>query len=108
METEIKFIRGDNHQIKFKFKTQIDIIDEIYFTVKCEHKYPRIKKSLKNGIELIDGWYNIFFVPTDTDNIDCSLTMKYDIQLITGGKKFTVQKGDFILEEDITTPDCEV
>ena len=104
----IEFFRGDNHQVKFQFKNFDGKIDEMYFTVKCEHKYPRVKKTLNDGIELIDGWYNIFFVPSDTDGIDCSLTMKYDIQIVTGGKKFTVQTGEFNLLEDITTPDCEV
>lgn len=104
----IEFYRGDNHQVKFQFKSFTGKIDEMYFTVKCEQKYPRVKKCLGNGIELIDDWYNVFFVPEDTDGIDCSLTMKYDIQIITGGKKFTVQTGEFNLLEDITTPDCEV
>ena len=105
---DIEFYRGDDHQVKFKFNGFTGIVDELYFTVKCQHKYPRIKKKLGEGIELVDGWYVLTFIPSDTDGIECSLEMKYDIQLITGGKKFTVQTGEFILKEDITTPDCEV
>ena len=104
----IEFYRGDNHQLKFKFTTFTGVIDEIYFTVKCEQKYPRIKKKLKNGIELIGEWYYLNFEPKDTEGIDCSFKMKYDIEILTEGKKYTVQKGDFVLLEDITTPDCEV
>ena len=104
----IEFFRGDDHQEKFKFKTFTGVIDEIYFTVKCEHKYPRIKKKLKDGIEFVDGWYYLTFIPSDTECIDCNLKMQYDIQIITNGKKYTVQKGEFVLLEDVTTPDCEV
>lgn len=105
---EIRFYRGDDHQEKFRFKTFTGIIEELYFTVKCKNKYPRIKKKLGNGIELIDDWYYITFLPSDTDKLLCDLEMEYDIEIITSGKKYTVQKGTFILEEDITTPDCEV
>lgn len=105
---EIKFFRGDNHQEKFKFKTFTGAIKEIFFTVKCENGYPRIKKRLNKGIELIDNWYYITFLPSDTDNLPCDVGMKYDIEIIVGDEKYTVQKGDFILEEDVTTPDCEV
>lgn len=105
---EIRFYRGDNHQEKFRFKTFTGTIDKIYFTVKCVNKYPKIQKRLGDGIELIDGWYYITFLPSDTDKLSCDLKMEYDIEIIVSGKKYTVQKGSFILEEDVTTPDCEV
>lgn len=105
---DIKFYRGDDHQEKFRFVNFTGTIEEIFFTVKCANKYPRIKKRLGEGIELIDGWYYLTFVPSDTDGLDCNVQMQYDIQIIVGGKKFTVQKGSFTLEEDITTPECEV
>jgi hypothetical protein len=104
----ISFFRGDDHQEKFRFKTFAGNVEELYFTVKCKNKYPRIKKKIGNGIELIEGWYYITFLPSDTDNLSCDLEMEYDIEIVTGGKKYTVQKGTFTLEEDITTPDCEV
>ena len=104
----INFYRGDDHQEKFRFKTFTGNIDDIFFTVKCKNRYPRIKKKLNNGIELIDDWYYITFVPADTEGLDCNIEMEYDIEIITGGKKYTVLKGVFTLEEDITTPDCEV
>lgn len=104
----MNFIRGDNHQEKFRFKTFTGNIKMIYFTVKCKNKYPRIKKRLGDGIELVEGWYIIDFKPEDTDELSCDLTMEYDIEIITEGNKYTVQKGSFTLEEDVTTPDCEV
>ena len=105
---DIRFYRGDDHQEKFRFKTFTGTIEDMFFTVKCKNKYPRIKKRLGEGIELKDDWYYLTFLPSDTDKLDCNLEMKYDIEIITEGKKYTVQKGSFILEEDVTTPDCEV
>lgn len=105
---KIKFYRGDDHQEKFRFKTFTGTIENMFFTVKCADKCPRIKKRLGDGIELIEGWYYLTFLPSDTNDLMCNLEMEYDIEIITGGKKFTVQKGIFVLEEDITTPDCEV
>lgn len=105
---EIRFLRGDDHQEKFRFKTFNGSIEDMFFTVKCINRYTRIKKRLGDGIELIDDWYNLTFIPSDTDNLSCDLEMEYDIQIITNGKKYTVLKGIFTLEEDITTPDCEV
>lgn len=105
---EIQFFRGDNKQVKFRFKNFTGKVDEVFFTVKCENKIPRIKKKLNNGIELADGWFCINFEPTDTDELECNQRMKYDIEIIFEGKKYTVQTGRFILKEDVTTPDCEV
>ena len=104
----ISFFRGDDHQEKFRFKTFSGTIDDMFFTVKCKNRYSRIKKKLGEGIELIDGWYYLTFLPSDTDKLTPDLEMEYDIEIITEGKKFTVLKGDFVIEEDITTPDCEV
>ena len=106
---EISFIRGDNHQERFRFKDFTGTVDDLFFTVKCKNRYIRIKKRLNDGINLNDdSWYYINFEPADTDNLPCDIEMEYDIQIITSGEKYTVQKGAFVLEEDITTPDCEV
>ena len=105
---DISFTRGDDHQIKFKFKNFTGTIEKMWFTVKCKNKYVRVQKKLGDGIELIDGKYVVTFVPKDTEGLFCDIEMVYDIQIITGGKKYTVLKGEFILDEDVTTPDCEV
>jgi hypothetical protein len=105
---EISFTRGDTHKEKFRFKTYTGSVDNMFFTVKCENKYIRVTKKLGQGIELIDGWYHLTFKPEDTDGIDCSLNMKYDIEIIVQGEKYTIQKGNFLLDEDVTTPECEV
>lgn len=104
----ISFFRGNSHQEKFRFKSFTGKVDNIFFTVKCAEKKVRIKKKLNDGIELIDGWYYLKFVPSDTDELECNERMDYDITIIVRGEKYTVQKGVFLLKENITTPDCEV
>lgn len=104
----ISFYRGDNHKVRFKFKSFTGTIEDMFFTVKCKNKYPRIKKRLNDGITQDGEWYCIVFKPEDTDKLSCDLEMTYDIQIIFEGEKYTIQKGNFVLEEDITTPDCEV
>ncbi len=104
----INFVRGDYHQIRFKFKSYSGSIDAMYLTVKCEQKIPRIRKKLGDGIELVDGWYVVTFEPKDTNEISCSLNLMYDIEIFVGDKPFTIMKDQFLLEEDITTPKEEV
>lgn len=105
---DISFYRGDDHKVRFKFKNFTGTIDKMFFTVKCTNRQPRIKKNLDNGISRDGEYYVIEFSPADTDDLPCYLDMIYDIEIIVGGEKKTVAKGKFILEEDITTPDCEV
>ena len=104
----IKFYRGDDHEEHFRFKTFTGEIENIFFTVKSSSGYPKIKKKLNDGIKLIGDWYHIIFVPEDTNGLNCEDGMVYDISIITNGLKYTVQKGKFTLDEDVTTPDCEV
>lgn len=104
----ISFYRGDDHKVRFKFKNFTGAIDKMFFTVKDTNRVARIKKQLDNGISFYEGYYCIEFSPEDTDELPCYLDMIYDIEIIVGGEKKTVAKGKFILEEDVTTPDCEV
>lgn len=105
---DIRFFRGDDHKVRFKFKNFTGPIEKMYFTVKCTNGRPRIQKKLHNGISEDNGIYCIEISPSDTDNLPCTLDMVYDIEIITGGEKKTVAKGAFNIEEDVTTPDCEV
>ena len=103
----IQFIRGDNHQVRFKFKTFTGVIDKMYFTVKCQLDRVRIQKKLGDGIKYENGYYTIFFVPEDTNGLMCT-EMRYDIEIIVNGETYTIMKNQFILEEDVTTPKEEV
>ena len=104
----IKFYRGDDHSVKFRFLNFNGTIDEIYFTIKNQKKETILHKRLKDGIDIVDDYYVINFVPNDTDNIDIYLEMEYDIQIVVDNKKYTIAKNKFILDEDITTPENEV
>lgn len=106
---EIKFFRGNYHQIRFKFKTYTGTPEKIYLTVRCEKGYKQLHKRLGNGIELVDDWYVITFLPEDTNDIDCSLDMTYDIEIVVDNKKpFTIKKDKFTLLEENTRPEDEV
>lgn len=105
---EIKFFRGNDHEVKFRFPKFNGSIEKVYFTVKCGCKIKRLQKTLGNGIELVDDYYVVTFLPDDTENLMCDLAMKYDIKIITNGKKYTVHKNVFKLEEEVTTSKDEV
>lgn len=105
---EIKFFRGDDHQTRFKFINYSGPIDTVYFTVRNDYRELAITKSLGNGIEKSGDYYVITFTPEDTDKLSVFSEMTYDIEIIINGKKYTVAKDDFILEEDITRPTEEV
>lgn len=105
---KISFFRGDDHEVKFRFPNFNGTIEMIYLTVKCSEKTTRLQKKLGDGIELVDNYYVVTFVPDDTNNLPCYLKMTYDIEIITGGKKYTVLKDEFEIEEDITLPKDEV
>lgn len=105
---EIKFFRGNNHKARFRFTKFTGKPEKMYFTVKCSQKYKRLQKTLGDGIELIDGWYVITFVPEDTNDIDCSLEMTYDIEIIVDGEVYTIEKNAFTLQEENTRPEDEV
>lgn len=104
----IEFFRGDNYELKFKFKNFSGKVDMIYFTVKCQNGIKRIQKKLNDGIKFADDYYIVSFEPKDTDKLPCSLNMAYDIEVIIAEKKYTVAKNKFILDEDITRPSDEV
>lgn len=105
---KVIFYRGDDHQIKFKLKNFAGEIEQMYFTVKCKAGTKRLQKKLNDGITKEDEYYIVTFVPSDTDNLPCYLNMIYDIEIITGGKKFTLVKDEFVILEDVTTPKDEV
>lgn len=104
----IKFFRGNDHEVKFRFKNFTGTIEKMYFTVKCAAGKVRLQKTIGNGIEKVDDWYVITFVPADTNDIQCYLKMFYDIEIVVGGKVKTVAKNSFVLEEKVTRPEDEV
>ena len=105
---EIKFFRGDDHLVRFRFTKYKGPIEKMYFTVKDNLRNVILTKYLDNGITKEDDWYVITFIPSDTDNLPFWDELTYDIQIIVNGKKHTIKKDVFNLEEDITRPAEEV
>lgn len=106
----IKFYRGDNHKVRFRFTKYTGEVEKMYFTVKDELRNVILAKKLGDGSFEKDeeGWYVIKFVPEDTDNLPFWKDLIYDIQIIVEGEKYTIKKDIFKLEEDVTRPTEEV
>ena len=110
----MQIIRGDNDVFKFK-RTDMDgnVItqrpDKMYLTVK-ENIYQEkalIQKTLENGIRFEGDTYYVDFVPEDTDELSFG-TYVYDIEVITEGIKKTIEKGEFIIDGEVTHKENEV
>lgn len=103
---EIKFIKGDDHVVEYEV-TGFGEIEKAYLTVKCVERIARIKKNINNGIKISENIIRVSFTPEDTNDIPWYLEMVYDLEIISEGKKRTIIKDKFTLEEDITTPEDE-
>lgn len=103
---EIKFIKGDDHVVEYEVEG-FDQIEKAYLTVKCVERIARIKKNIKDGIKIMGNIIQVTFTPEDTNDIPWHLDMIYDLEVISEGKKRTIIKDKFTLEEDITTPEDE-
>ena len=105
---EIKFMRGDNHYIQFKFKDFLQEVDFVYFTVRDNLDRVILTKKSGDGIEYDGEYYVISILPEDTNKLNKFLDkMVYDIEIMIAGEKFTVAKDRFIIEKDVTTPSEE-
>lgn len=88
---------------------------KVWFTVKDRAKDPDsqariLKKNLAAGgsddeililTPATDGKVEVYIVPADTENIDPA-TYRYDIQVIVGGKTYTVVRDQITFKEDVT------
>ena len=74
----------------------------IKFTLKKSPADPAtetlLSKSVGSGITVVDsaaGSITIDFVPADTNDLDAMLPLTFDIEVTSGGKKSTVERGVF-------------
>ena len=105
MENEnINMIRGDT----VAFGMEIDDLDQdldfAYFT--CKENYTDeanlFQKSLGDGIEKIEtGKYSIRIAPEDTKDAEAGMYF-YDLTIGVNGDVFTVKKGVWTIEWDVT------
>lgn len=91
----ISFYRGDDHEVKFRFKNFEGKFDDIIFAVKNLDERVIIEKHLGKGIEPIDEWFHVCIKPEDTSWISFTERMTYDVRAIIQGLEFTVQRGNF-------------
>lgn len=110
--------RGDTTPLK-KFKANdkngneitLSDADNIYFTMKNKQEEAVLRKSMNNGIELLeDGFYHIILNPEDTADLDAE-KYDYDIELnlnTTPRYVKTIIEGTITLKKDITTEEDRI
>lgn len=107
---KFNFYRGRTYTRDFTLVGYEAEIDEIFFTA-CEnpnHKKPCIRKTLNNGITLVDTGvneegekyttYNLLIEATDTDHMKFDYEYGFDIAIISGNKKLQVITGTITLD----------
>lgn len=105
---KISFIKGNDHEEIFRFKSFTGSIEEVFFVVTDDSDKIVISKKLNDGIKAEDGRYRIIFTPDDTKNLDYDVPMNYGIAIITNGLRYTILDGDFRLKKNHAPSECEV
>lgn len=108
MENEyITMTRGDTLSFNIEIKDQngelLDI-DTAFFTCKknISEYATAFQKSLEKGISRQDeGLYVVRIAPEDTRDLEAGRYF-YDLQLGLNGDIFTIKKGVFEIEQDVT------
>ena len=105
----IKNVKGDTYSIGFITEDIDQALDTIYFT--CRDKLSDdsniiFQKSLGNGISLIEHTgnkysYAIRVAPYDTEDVQAGVYY-YDLEIGINDDIFTIMKGRFIIEQDVT------
>ena len=108
---DLKITRGDTikYVLELKTKNNIDVeisnVSDIFFTVKENVKNTEylFQKKLNSGINLGDDEkYHITIDSEDTDNLSFG-TYYYDVQVnFNDNTKYTVTKGNFVVDYEVT------
>lgn len=114
IKENFKYIHGDTYIRYFSLpKLEHSPITQIFYTVKQDqnNKYV-LQKTLGNGIELLsedDEKYHYMLVlnATCTDNLNSETKYAHDIEVISEDVKYTLMKGELILDKEVTTTHCE-
>lgn len=94
----IIYHRGDDHEVRCRFKNFEGEFDDIIFIVKNLNERSVIEKHLGEDIIPKDGWYHVILKPKDTENLSYTERMIYELRVIIQGLEFTVKKGNFVLK----------
>lgn len=115
LSKNLEVTRGDTAKYRLKILTSNDVeittndITNIYFSVKENFKNTDVllQKQLNDGITLgEDGYYHIVISSTDTDELSFG-DYYYDIQLNITNEKYTIVKGIFKIDWEITDVESE-
>ncbi len=109
MTKDLKMTRGDTFKRQIKLEKQdhseIDLsgITEIYFSVKANvhDKECLFQKALNNGIAITNNIIEITIDSKDTAGLDFD-TYCYDLQITLNGSIYTILKGNFIIDWEVT------
>lgn len=101
---DIIITKGDTLSFAIEFEGLDQELTNIYFSCKEETASREyiFQKSLENGVTKINNsTYRIRVAPEDTKNIENG-SYFYDLQISVNGDVFTILKGKFIVEYEIT------
>ena len=103
-DQNIKMIRGDTVSFGLEFDGLDQDLDTAFLTVKKNHTDSEnlFQKSLSDGItKQNDGLYVVRIAPNDTAGAEAG-KYYYDLQIGVNGDYFTILKGVFEIEKDVT------
>ena len=103
-ELNIKMVKGDSLSFTFEIEYLSVDIDTAFFTVKNneDDSTAVIRKSLSNGISKVDtDKYLVMLTPRDTKYLDTK-SYYFDLEITVGDSVYTIIKGLFKLEKDIS------
>ena len=102
-DQNIKMIRGDTVSFGLEFDGLDQDLDTAFFTCKYNHSDEILfKKSLSDGITKDDdNYYIVRIAPNDTAGAEAG-KYYYELQIGVNGDYFTILKGVFEIEADVT------
>lgn len=114
IQENLEFHKGRTYSRDFTINDFTDNVDKIIFTA-CENianKHYCLRKSLGNGIEVVDTGtnedgtnyttYNLTIEATDTDHMKADTNYGYDIVLYSDNDKYQLIEGTISLKSTYT------
>ena len=114
IQENLEFYKGRTYSRDFTINDFTDNIDEILFTAceNIENKHYCLRKSLGNGIEIVDTGinedgttyttYNLTLEATDTDHLKTNQEYGYDIAMFSNDDKYQLIEGKIKLSGTYT------
>ena len=113
-KNDIRHVKGDTYSSALVIEGLGQALDNAYMTCRDslnDNSNILFEKSLNNGITQVEydsvhdiRKYAIRVAPEDTKNIQAG-TYFYDVQVTINNDVFTIMKGLFIVEQEVTVKD---